>query len=35
MYQESETLELKREYTPDLLKEIVALANTKGGEIYN
>ncbi len=34
MYQESETLKLNREYTHDLLKEIVALANTKGGIIY-
>ncbi len=34
MYHESETLELKREYTPDIKKEIVAFANTDGGEIY-
>jgi len=34
MYHESEVLELKREYTPDIKKEIVAFANTDGGEIY-
>lgn len=31
---ESETLELKEAYTPDLKKEIVAFANTNGGIIY-
>ena len=34
MYIESETLELKREVTKDLTKEIIAFANTKGGIIY-
>lgn len=32
--QESETVELKAIYTPDLKKEIVAFANTNGGTIY-
>lgn len=31
---ESETLELKEIYTPDLKKEVVAFANTGGGTIY-
>ncbi len=31
---ESETVELKEIYTPDLKKEIVAFANTNGGIIY-
>lgn len=31
---ESETVELKGIYTPDLKKEIVAFANTNGGTIY-
>jgi ATP-dependent DNA helicase RecG len=31
---ESETIELKEVYTPDLKKEIVAFANTNGGTIY-
>lgn len=31
---ESETLELKETYTPDLKKEVVAFANTGGGTIY-
>ncbi|MFT3985487.1 MAG: putative DNA binding domain-containing protein [Lachnospiraceae bacterium] len=31
---ESETVELKEIYTPDLKKEIVAFANTNGGTIY-
>lgn len=31
---ESETVELKQVYTPDLKKEIVAFANTNGGTIY-
>ena len=31
---ESETVELKELYTPDLKKEIVAFANTNGGTIY-
>lgn len=34
MYQESETVELKRELTKNIKKEIVAFANTKGGTIY-
>lgn len=33
-YVESETLELKREYTVDIKKEIVAFLNGKGGTIY-
>lgn len=32
--QETETVELKGNYTPDLKKEIVAFANTNGGTIY-
>ncbi|HAL73886.1 MAG TPA: AAA family ATPase, partial [Clostridiales bacterium] len=31
---ESEKLELKREYTEDIKKEIVAFANTQGGELF-
>lgn len=31
---ESETIELKEAYTPDLKKEVVAFANTNGGTIY-
>ncbi|KAF0092036.1 MAG: putative transcriptional regulator [Fusobacteria bacterium] len=31
---ESETVELKEIYTPDLKKEIIAFANTSGGSIY-
>lgn len=34
MYIESETVELKREYTRDIIKEIIAFLNTKGGIIY-
>lgn len=34
MLYESETVELKGIYTPDLKKEIVAFANTNGGTIY-
>lgn len=34
MYIESETVELKREYTRDIIKEIIAFLNTKGGFIY-
>lgn len=34
MYQESETIELKRELNKNIKKEIVAFANTKGGTIY-
>jgi ATP-dependent DNA helicase RecG len=33
-YEESATMELKRELTPDLKKGVVALANTDGGTIY-
>ena len=33
MYKESEVLELKREFTNDIIKEIIAFANTKGGQI--
>ena len=31
---ESETVELKEIYTPDLKKEVVAFANSSGGIIY-
>lgn len=31
---ENETLEYKRQYTPDLKKEVVAFANTAGGTIH-
>jgi Putative DNA-binding domain len=31
---ESETIELKEAYTPDLKKEVVAFANSNGGTIY-
>ncbi len=31
---ESETVELKEIYTPDLKNEIIAFANTNGGTIY-
>lgn len=31
---ENETLEYKRQYTPDIKKEVVAFANTAGGTIY-
>jgi ATP-dependent DNA helicase RecG len=31
---ESETIELKEAYTPDLKKEVVAFANTNGGTLY-
>ena len=31
---ESDTVELKREVVPDICKEVIALANTKGGTIY-
>lgn len=34
MYKESEILELKSKVTPNLCKEIIAFANTKGGTIY-
>ncbi len=33
-FQESETVELKAIHTPDIKKEIIAFANTKGGSIY-
>ena len=32
--QENKFTELKREFTPDLNKEVVAFANTDGGKIY-
>ena len=32
--QESNTVEFKREFTPELNKEVVAFANTDGGKIY-
>ena len=31
---ENETLEYKRQYTPDIKKEVVAFANTAGGAVY-
>ena len=34
MYIESETIELKQELNKNIKKEIVALANSKGGTIY-
>lgn len=34
MYKESDIVELKREVTPSICKEIIAFANTKGGTIY-
>ena len=34
MFLESSTLELKREYTPDINKAVIAFANTNGGTIY-
>jgi ATP-dependent DNA helicase RecG len=34
MYIESEIIELKREFTKDIIKEIIAFLNTKGGNIY-
>ncbi len=34
MYRESDTLELKRELTKDIKREIIAFANTHGGTIY-
>ena len=34
MYIESETVELKQELNKNIKKEIVALANSKGGTIY-
>jgi len=34
MYEESEYVELKRELTTDIKKEIIAFANTNGGTIY-
>ena len=33
-YEESSTVELKQEVTPDIKKGIIALANTDGGTIY-
>ena len=34
LYSESTTIELKREYTPDIIKSVIAFANTNGGVIY-
>ena len=33
-YQESETVELKQEFSESIRKEIVAFANSSGGKIY-
>lgn len=33
MYKESEIIELKRELTDDIIKDIIAFANTKGGRV--
>ena len=33
-YTESYNTELKREYTPNIIKTIIAFANTAGGKIY-
>ena len=33
-FSETETVELKSEYTEDIKKEIIAFANTRGGKIY-
>jgi ATP-dependent DNA helicase RecG len=34
LYKETPTIELKREFMPDIKKEVVAFANTEGGTIY-
>ena len=34
IYKETNTIELKREFVPDIKKEVVAFANTEGGVIY-
>jgi ATP-dependent DNA helicase RecG len=34
LYKETPTIELKREFIPDIKKEAVAFANTEGGTIY-
>ena len=34
MYTENEFVELKRELTKDIKKEIIAFANSKGGTVY-
>ena len=34
MNSENERVEYKREYTDDIVKEVIAFANTNGGEIY-
>ena len=34
MYKESQYIELKRELTKEIKKEIIAFANTTGGTIY-
>ena len=33
-YSENLTSELKREYTPDINKSVIAFANTNGGTVY-
>ncbi len=34
IFKETRTIELKREFVPDIKKEVVAFANTEGGTIY-
>ena len=34
MFKESINLELKKEYVKDILKTVIAFANTSGGKIY-
>ncbi|MDD4296264.1 MAG: putative DNA binding domain-containing protein [Ruminiclostridium sp.] len=34
LYKENHVIELKREFVPDIKKEVVAFANTEGGTIY-
>ena len=34
MNSENERIEYKREYAEDIAKEVIAFANTDGGEIY-
>lgn len=34
LYKETHTVELKREFVPDIKKEVVAFANTEGGTVY-
>ena len=33
-YQESETVELKQDFSENIRKEIIAFANSRGGKIY-